>query len=48
MKGFTHSLCELNPHTKTGVDAGRKDVTQTCFKDYLALFRAKKKKSRLK
>ena len=34
----SHRLCELNPHTKRGVDAGRNDVEPTSFKDFLKLF----------
>ncbi len=37
--GMTHTLCELNPHTKRGVDAGNEEIEPTSFKDYLALFR---------
>ena len=37
--GMTHTLYELNPHTKRGVDAGRDDAEPMSFKEYLSLFR---------
>lgn len=38
MKGSLHERCELNPYTKHGVDAGKKDAELTSFDEYLALF----------
>ncbi len=38
MRNCTHSLCELNPHKKSGVDAGNDDVEPMTFEQYLALF----------
>lgn len=38
MKGSLHERCELNPHTKYAVDAGKKDAELISFKEYLALF----------
>lgn len=38
MKGSLHERCELNPYTKCGVDAGKKDAELISFEDYLELF----------
>ena len=38
MQNSTHGLWQLNPHTKSGVDAARKDSEAIDFCDYLDLF----------
>ena len=38
MRDSTHSLCEINPHTKYGVDAGKDNAEPTSFRAFLALF----------
>lgn len=38
MMNSTHSKWQLNPHTKTGVDAAEEDAEAMDFKDFLTLF----------
>ena len=38
MKGKTHFKYQLNPHTKTGVDAADKNAEAISADDFLALF----------
>lgn len=38
MQNSTHELWQLNPHTKSGVDAAKKDSEAIDFKDYLDMF----------
>ena len=38
MKGSTHDKWELNPYTKTGVDAAMKDDDGISFSELLAIF----------
>lgn len=40
MKGSTHRLYTINPHTKRMVDAGKVDEETTSFKDFLELFKS--------
>ena len=39
MWNATHSKWELNPYTKTGVDAAPKDAETISFQEYLELFK---------
>lgn len=41
MKGSTHSKWQLNPHTKSGVDAGPVNEDAITFEEYLKLFQKK-------
>ena len=43
MMNSTHSIWTLNPHTKIGVDAAKKDVTTISFSEYLAMFEGEDK-----
>lgn len=38
MQGCVHGLCELNPHARRYVDAGRKDADVISFEKYIAMF----------
>lgn len=38
MKGSTHDNWMLNPHTRSGVDAAKKDEPAISFDEFLALF----------
>ena len=38
MPGQTHSLIELNPHKKEGVDAGSVNAKTISFTDFLKLY----------
>lgn len=38
MKNSTHEKWQLNPHTKTGIDAAQNDAKAIPFKEFLRLF----------
>lgn len=40
MRGYTHDLWEINPHSKSGVDAGKADGDHISFQDFLNLFQS--------
>ena len=41
MMNYTHSKYQLNPHTKFGVDAAKKDDSAISFNEFLAMFDVK-------
>lgn len=40
MKGSTHALCEINPHKRTVVDAGKDNAKLISFSEFLNLFQS--------